>query len=188
MLDSDAFLYDINGIFENCPIPSVVGIRNHLSDEIHNTCDWQKYKYSFYCTYWSGLLVFGIKVCLEVAQINCYRNKDDVCNAVMVRWNIFFTFKDNVYVANWLPYECCSRPRSETLIWYFWVISSYIHLYGLDISIKASRCYHGNNQVKNMSIDEAPCEAFNLIHILELPIVGHFKPYKEFFVRYENKI
>ena len=26
------------------------------------------------------------------------------------------------------------------------------------------------------SIDEAPCEAFNLMHILELPIVGHIKP------------
>ena len=39
-----------------------------------------------------------------------------------------------------------------------------------------------------MSNDEAPCEAFNLLHILELPIVGHIKPNKEFFVRYINKI
>ena len=39
-----------------------------------------------------------------------------------------------------------------------------------------------------MSIDEAPCEAFNLMHILELPIVGHIKPNKEVFVRYINKI
>ena len=31
-----------------------------------------------------------------------------------------------------------------------------------------------------MSFDEAPCEAFNLMHILELPIVGHIKPDKEF--------
>ena len=39
-----------------------------------------------------------------------------------------------------------------------------------------------------MSNDEVPCEAFNLMHILELPIVGHIKPFKEFFVRYINKI
>ena len=31
-----------------------------------------------------------------------------------------------------------------------------------------------------MSIDEAPVEAFSLMHILELPIVGHIKPNKEF--------
>ena len=68
-------------------------------------------------------------------------------------------------MANWLPYERCSRPRSETLIWYSWVIRSYIHLYGLEISIKASR-----------RVAEAPCEAFNLMYILELPIVGHIKP------------
>ena len=30
-----------------------------------------------------------------------------------------------------------------------------------------------------MSIVEAPCEAFNLMHILELPTVGHIKPNKE---------
>ena len=83
-------------------------------------------------------------------------------------------------MANWLPYERYSRPRSETFIWYSWVIRSYIHLYGPGISIKASRRYHGNHQEKNMSIDEAPCEAFNLMHILELPIVGHIKPGKEF--------
>ena len=45
------------------------------------------------------------------------------------------------------------------------VIWSYIHLYGLEISIKASRRYHGNHQEKSMSNDEAPCEAFNLMHI-----------------------
>ena len=39
-----------------------------------------------------------------------------------------------------------------------------------------------------MSNDEAPCEAFNLMHILELPIIGHIKPNKKFFVRYINKI
>ena len=42
---------------------------------------------------------------------------------------------------------------------------SYIHLYDLEISIKASRRYHGNHQEKSMSYDEAPCEAFNLMHI-----------------------
>ena len=68
------------------------------------------------------------------------------------------------------------------------MIRSYMHLYGVEISIKASRRYHGNHQAKNMSIDEAPCEAFNLMHTLELPIVGHIKPNKEFFVRYINKI
>ena len=93
-----------------------------------------------------------------------------------------------MYVANWLPYERCSRPRSETFIWYALEIRSYIHLYGLEISIKAFRRYHGNHQEKNMSIDEAPCEAFNLMHILELPIVGHIKPNKAFFVRYINEI
>ena len=91
-------------------------------------------------------------------------------------------------MAIWLLHERYSRPRSETFIWYFWVIWSYIHLYGLEISIKASRRYHGNHQEKNMSNDEAPCEAFNRMHILELPIVGHIKPNKEFFVRYISKI
>ena len=43
---------------------------------------------------------------------------------------------------------------------------------------KASRRYHGNHQENNMSIGEAPCEAFNLMHILELPIVGHIKTNK----------
>ena len=38
------------------------------------------------------------------------------------------------------------------------VIWSYIHLYGLDISIKASRRYHVNHQEKSMSNDEAPCK------------------------------
>ena len=83
-------------------------------------------------------------------------------------------------MANWLPYERCSRPQSETFIWYSWVIRSYIHLYGLESPIKASRRYHGKHQEKNMSIDEAPVEAFSLMHILELPIVGHIKPNKEF--------
>ena len=54
---------------------------------------------------------------------------------------------------------------------YSWVVRSYIHLYGLEISIKASRRYHGNHQENNMSNDEAPCEAFNLMHILELPCI-----------------
>ena len=58
----------------------------------------------------------------------------------------------------------------------------------MEISIKASRRYHGNHQEKHMSNDEAPCEAFNLMHILELPIVGHIKPNKEFFVRYINEM
>ena len=39
-----------------------------------------------------------------------------------------------------------------------------------------------------MSIDETPCEAFNLMHILKLAIVGHIKHNKEFFVRYINTI
>ena len=34
---------------------------------------------------------------------------------------------------------------------------------------------------KNTSIDEAPYEAFNLMHILELPIDGHIKLDREFF-------
>ena len=58
----------------------------------------------------------------------------------------------------------------------------------MQISVKASRCYHGNHQETNMSIDEAPCEAFILTHILELTIVGHIKPNKKKFVRYMNKI
>ena len=92
-------------------------------------------------------------------------------------------------MANWLSYERCSRPLNETFIWYSWVIRSYIHLCGLEISIKASRRYHGNHQEKSMSIDEAPCEAFNLMHILELPIDGHIELNKElFFVRYIDKI
>ena len=65
---------------------------------------------------------------------------------------------------------------------------SYIHLCGLGISIKASRRYHGNHQEKSMSIDEAPCEAFNLMHILQLPIDGHIKLNKVFFVRYMDEI
>ena len=38
------------------------------------------------------------------------------------------------------------------------VIWSYIHLCGLEISIKASRRYHGNHQEKSTSNDEAPCK------------------------------
>ena len=38
------------------------------------------------------------------------------------------------------------------------VIWSNIHLCGLEISIKASRRYHGNHQEKSMSNDEAPCK------------------------------
>ena len=91
-------------------------------------------------------------------------------------------------MAIWLLHKRCSRPRSETFIWYSWVIWSYIHLYGLEISIKASRRYHGNHKEKSMSNDEAPCEAFILMQILELPIIGHIKPNKKFFVRYINKI
>ena len=45
--------------------------------------------------------------------------------------------------------------------------------------VKASRHYHGNHQEKSMSIDEAPCEAFNLMHLLELTIDGHIKLNKE---------
>ena len=103
-------------------------------------------------------------------------------------WLTFFIFKEHAYVANWFSYERCSRPLNETFIWYSWVIINYIHLCGLTISIKASRRYHGNHQVKSMSIDEAPCEAFNLMHILELPIDGHIELSKEFFVRYIDKI
>ena len=33
-----------------------------------------------------------------------------------------------------------------------------------------------------MSIDEAPCEAFSLMHILELPIDGHIKLNKKLFL------
>ena len=80
----------------------------------------------------------------------------------MVWLNTFFIFKEHAYVANWLSYERCSRPLNETFIWYSWVIRSYIHLCGLEISIKASRRYHGNHQEKSMSIDEAPCEAFSV--------------------------
>ena len=93
----------------------------------------------------------------------------------MVRSNPFFSFKEHAYVAIWLLHERCSRPRRETFIWYSWVIWSYIHLYGLEISIKASRRYHGNHQEKSMSNDKAQCEAFNLMHILELPNIGHIK-------------
>ena len=57
-----------------------------------------------------------------------------------------------------------------------------IHLCGLEISIKASRRYHGNHQEMSMSINEAPCEAINLMHILELPIDGHIKLNKELFL------
>ena len=127
-------------------------------------------------------------VWLVETHINWYRNEADVCNAVMVRQNPFVSFKEHAYVAIWLLHERCSRPRSETFIWCSWLIWSYIHLYGLEISIKASCRYHGNHQEKNMSNDEAPCEAFNLMHILELPIIGHIKPNEEFFVRYINKI
>ena len=49
---------------------------------------------------------------------------------------------------------------------YLWLdyLSSYIYLCGLEISIKSSRRYHVNHQEKSMSNDEAPCEAFNLMH------------------------
>ena len=60
---------------------------------------------------------------------------------------------------------------NETSIWYSWVIRSYIHLYGLEISHR----YHGNPQKNNISIDEAPFEAFNLMHMSELSIHGHIK-------------
>ena len=43
-----------------------------------------------------------------------------------------------------------------------------LHPFALEISIKASHRYHGNHQEKSMSFDEAPCEAFNLMHVLEL--------------------
>ena len=80
-------------------------------------------------------------------------------------------------------YERCSRPLNETFIWYTCIIIiRYIHLCGLEISIKASRRYHGNHQEMSMSIDEAPCEAINLMHILELPIDGHIKLNKELFL------
>ena len=98
----------------------------------------------------------------------------------MVWLNTFFIFKENAYVANWLTFERCSRPLNETFIWYSWVIRSYIHLYGLEISIKASRRYHWNHPKKNISIDDAPYEAFKLKHILELPINGHIKLDKEY--------
>ena len=45
----------------------------------------------------------------------------------------------------------------------------------MEISIKASDRYHENHQKKNISIDEAPYEAFSLMHILELPIDAHIK-------------
>ena len=45
----------------------------------------------------------------------------------------------------------------------FGTLGLFIHLYGMEISIKASRRYHGNHQEQDMSIDEAPCEAFNLM-------------------------
>ena len=106
----------------------------------------------------------------------------------MVWLNAFFIFREHAHVANWLSYERCSRLLNETFIWYSCVIRSYIHLCGLQISIEASRRYHGNHQVNSMSIDEAPCEAFNLMHILELPIDGHIKLNEEFFVRYIDKI
>ena len=60
---------------------------------------------------------------------------------------------------------------------------SYMRSYGLEISIKASRRYHGNHgnhRKKNISVDEAPYEAFDLMHMLELPIDGHIKLSKEF--------
>ena len=79
-------------------------------------------------------------------------------------------------------YERCSCPLNETFIWYSRVIRSYLHLCGLEISVNASRCYRGNHQEMSMTIDEAPCEAFNLMHILELPIEGHVKLNKELFL------
>ena len=94
----------------------------------------------------------------------------------MVWFNIFFILKEHAYVANLFSYERCSRPLNETSICYSWVIRRYIHLCGLGIS----RRYHGNHQEKSMSIDEAPCEAFNLMHILQLPIDGHIKLNKVF--------
>ena len=135
--------------------------------------------YILYILIW----VVGKTICLEQTHINQYRHKEDVCNALMVWLNTVFIFKEHAYVANWLSYERCSRPLNETFIWYSWVIRSYIHLCGLEIPIKASHRYHGNHQEKSMSIDEAPCEAFNLMHILELPIDGHIKLNKELFCR-----
>ena len=69
------------------------------------------------------------------------------------------------------------------------MLGGYFHLYGLEISIKASRRYHG--QENNVSIDEARYEAFNLIHILELQINGHKTRDTEFLsyiLSYINKI
>ena len=80
-------------------------------------------------------------------------------------------------MANWLSYGRCSRPLNETFIWYSWVIRSYIHLYGLDISIKASRRYHGSHQ-----------KAFNLMRILWLLIERLINLNKEFSLIYINKI
>ena len=125
--------------------------------------------------------VVGKTICLEQTHINWYRHKEDVGKAVMVWLNTIFICIEHAYVANWLSYERCSCPLNETFIWYSWVIS-YIHLCGLKISIKASRRYHGNHQEKSMSIDAAPCEAFNLMHTLELPIDGHIKLNKELFM------
>ena len=58
----------------------------------------------------------------------------------------------------------------------------------MEISIKASRHYHGNHQKKNISIDEPPYEAFNLMHILELQIDGHIKLNKEFCQIYKQDV
>ena len=63
-------------------------------------------------------------------------------------------------MANWLPYQRCSR-RSETFIWYSLVIRSYIHLYGLEISIKASRL---------------AVYWWGTMWSIQLQIVGHIKP------------
>ena len=120
------------------------GSRNHLSEEIYSTCNWQKDAFRFYCIYWFGLLEKS--VCLVETNINQYRHKEDVCNALMVWYNTYLIFKEQAYVANWLSCERCIRPLNEPLIWYSWVIRIYTNLYGLDISIKASRRYHGSHQ------------------------------------------
>ena len=55
------------------------GIRNHLFEEIYNTCNLQKDTH-INVGFW--LLE---KLCLEETHINQYKNEEDVCNAVMVR-------------------------------------------------------------------------------------------------------
>ena len=77
-------------------------------------------------------------------------------------------------MANWLSYERCSRPLNKKiyLVPYSWVTISYIHLYGQDISFKASPGYHGNHQ-KIIYLWGTIWSIRSHAYILVIPIDGH---------------